>query len=474
MDALSDRSMLNAQSGGHAAHLARPAKRGPNLAFDYAGTLLADLCLDAASLSDRAQEHPAIAWASSGAMMLTGHPNGPSRVCPVPLASCADGALMAFASLSEQPLPPGLKGALLLGERAAIAGYGRAGSVSPGGSCRFLETSDGWLALNLARPADWEMLPALVEQDIAPEWPALAEALRVIPTDALIARGRELGLAIAKHGFEARTRPWFGIDRQGANAGLRYGAAPLVVELASLWAGPLCGHLLHLAGARVIKVESAGRPDGARFGPLGFHDLLNAGKESVALDFSTSAGRDALRALIARADIMIDASRPRALGQLGISGEEIVAASPGLTWLSITGYGRTGDEANWVAFGDDAGVSAGLSALIDRSDGPPIFCGDAIADPLTGIHAALVALAHFRRGAGGLVSLALRDVVGHCIAFDGPCSLDEAADREREWQEFLERRAIVPASPRARAPSGKARPLGADTAAVLRELKIAC
>ena len=381
---------------------------------------------------------------------------------------------MAFAGLSDQPLPPDMKGARLLGERAAIAGYSRAGSVSAGGSCRFLETGDGWIALNLARTDDWDMLPALLERDIALNWPALAEAMRAIRTDAAVTRGRELGLAIAKSGFDGITRPWHRVDCQGTAAGPRRRAIPLVVELASLWAGPLCGHLLHLAGARVIKVESAGRPDGARFGPPDFHDLLNEGKESVALDLSTLAGRDRLLALIAGADIVIEASRPRALSQLGISNEESVAANPGLVWLGITGYGRTSDEANWIAFGDDAGVSAGLSALIDRRGRPPIFCGDAIADPLTGIHAALAALAHFRRGAGGLVSIALRDVVGHCIAFGGPSSPDTAAEREREWQDFLDRDAIVPAPPRARTPSGKARPLGADTAAILQEFGIAC
>ena len=151
-----------------------------------------------------------------------------------------------------------------------------------------------------------------------------------------------------------------------------------------------------------------------------------------------------------------------------------MARNPGLVWISITGYGRAGEAGDWVAFGDDAGVSAGLSALLTASTGSPIFCGDAIADPLTGLHAALIALSQWRRGTGGLFPIALRDVVAHCIAFDGDCSADTAHDRRMEWQSFLNAQDIVPMPPAARRPNGRARPLGADTNAALGDLGIAC
>ena len=64
----------------------------------------------------------------------------------------------------------------------------------------------------------------------------------------------------------------------------------LVVDLSSLWAGPLCAQLLGQAGARVVKVESTTRPDGARQGPAGFYDLLHAGQRSVALDLTSPPG----------------------------------------------------------------------------------------------------------------------------------------------------------------------------------------
>jgi len=234
-----------------------------------------------------------------------------------------------------------------------------------------------------------------------------------------------------------------------------------VLDLSSLWAGPLCAHLLQLAGARVIKVESRARPDGARRGPRAFFDLLNAGKRSVALDLDREAGRAALRRLIERADVVVESARPRALRQMGIHAERCVAETPGLVWLSITGYGRGSAR---VAFGDDAACAAGLAGATGDSDGP-LFCGDAIADPLSGIHAARIAWEASRAGGGVLLDVALRDVA----AFAGAGDAGEARVVRRNGELAVESaggRAAV-ARPRRRAPRAAARSLGADTRAVL-------
>jgi crotonobetainyl-CoA:carnitine CoA-transferase CaiB-like acyl-CoA transferase len=438
---------------------------GRDFARDYAAGLLADLDAPGAIPGGTA-EHPTIAWALSGAMALTGHPDGPPLICPAPLAACADGALLALEALAGRPIPGVPGGARLLAERAAIAGYMRNGRISAGGSCRFVQAADGWIALNLARDDDWTTLPALFEREIAPDWPAVAAAARDYPAEALVGRGRELGLAVAPNGPIGGTTHWHEVLLEGGPVSRR--DRPVVIELASLWAGPLCGHLLGRLGARVIKVESQGRPDGARFGPHAFFDLMNANKESVALDLSAAEGRERLRALIRAADIVIEGSRPRALEQMGIRAAEMVAGQDGLIWIGITGYGRTGEAANWVAYGDDAGVAAGLSALLP---GGPVFCGDAVGDPLTGLHAALAAYARWRIGKGGLVSVAIRDVVGHCIACDSPAS---PPDRTREWQRVLDAAGVSAAAPSARAPAGRARPLGADTVSVLREFAVSC
>ncbi|MFA7586030.1 MAG: CoA transferase, partial [Novosphingobium sp.] len=183
----------------------------------------------------------------------------------------------------------------------------------------------------------------------------------------------------------------------------------------SLWAGPLASHLLWLAGARVVKVESRSRPDAMRDGDAVLFDLLNQGKASVQADFASVADREALVALLERADIVIEASRPRALRQLGIAAETILSRRPGQVWLTITGHGAQGSPADWVGFGDDCGVAGGLSKALADVTGRPGFVGDAIADPLTGITAALAGWRQWQSGAGARLGIAMRGVVAKAL-----------------------------------------------------------
>jgi crotonobetainyl-CoA:carnitine CoA-transferase CaiB-like acyl-CoA transferase len=223
----------------------------------------------------------------------------------------------------------------------------------------------------------------------------------------------------------------------------------LVVDLSPLWAGPLCGDLLARAGARVVKVESSSRPDGARRGPASFFDLLNGAKRSVALDFGDESQRALLGRLVHSADVVIEASRPRALEQLGISATDMVASGPRL-WISITAYGRQGSSGTRVGFGDDAAVAGGLVAW---SNDEPVFCGDAIADPLTGLTAAAQSLQALRDGGRWLLDVAL---AGVAASFAGP-TLPVPGD-------------LIPSTPSARRPARAAPSFGADTAEVLAEV----
>ena len=418
-------------------------------------------------------EHPALSWARSGAMALTGFANGPAQMCVAPLATCADAALAVCASLALKPLPDDLRGALLLSERAAIAELQRAGRSSPGGACRLLALADGWIALNLARASDWDLLPAWLECDeIAADWDVLAQLLVSRRVEQLVERGRELGLALAAvdtaHSTTARA---FQITVQGEHIIERRRERPRVIDLSSLWAGPLCSHLLQLGGAEVIKVESVQRPDGARLGPPAFFDLLNAGKHSVLLDLQQADGRSSLLDLVRSADIVIEGSRPRALRQLGVDAESLVRTQPGLTWISLNGYGRGGDRENWIAYGDDAAVAAGLTSVTAQSSGEHFFVGDAIADPLTGLHAAAAAWAGWRSGGGQLVSVALSEVVRQCISFEAADATTGVRERHLEWMRVLQSSAIAIAMPQSRALRGHAVTAGADSASVLESLR---
>jgi hypothetical protein len=383
----------------------------------------------------------------------------------LPLA--ADDALAQLAALAPRGAFDDLGGAELLAERAACSGLTRRGRVAPGGACRLLEAREGWLAANLPREDDARSLAAWLEDDAlagasAPlgdeAWRAVAARVATRERDACVARARLLGMAVAPAEPPPPVPPasWLRVAAQGPSAAPRPREAPLVVELASLWAGPLAGRLLRRAGASVVKVESTRRPDGARLGNADFFQRLNEGKRSVALDFADTGDRGRLLALLERADLVIEGSRPRALAQLGADPERWVKARPGRVWLSLTGYGREAPAAEWVAFGDDAAAAAGLCWCVPRS--APLFVGDAIADPLAGLHGALAALACWRRGEGALLDVALTAVVGHAIGARGGCGEAPGVP-------------IAPPRLRGAAPA-RVPPLGADTAGALAELGI--
>lgn len=409
--------------------------------------------------------HPALSWRRSCLDQVTGTREGPPLMAPAAITACADGVLAALSDIAPKGALRNWNGAALLGERAQIIGLTRGGQTAPGGACQLLPAADGWIAVNLPRADDWSAVDAWLGKEGARGWDAVASGVRALPTQELIETGRLIGLAVAEHQPED-ARTWHRRKRHGAAVAAREPQVrPFVLDLSSLWAGPLCASVLAALGARVIKVESKTRPDGARGGSPLFYDLLNWQKQSVALDFASPDGIVALRALIGQADIVIESARPRALAQLGVLAEACVAAKPGLTWVSITGHGRAPPQDGWIGFGDDTAVAAGLSWRMQHAHGAPMFCGDAIADPLTGLHAALAAWASWRDGGGEIVSLSLAEVIAHVLAFD---RVFDIAARTCAWT-LLAGADEQEVYPIRRAPR-HARSLGADTARVLASL----
>jgi hypothetical protein len=337
----------------------------------------------------------------------------------VPLAAFADRIIAGLAAATGAKSIATLEGAALLCERAMLGGMRIPGRISAGGGCRLFDAMGDTIAINLARPADRELLPALFETDTLDPYDHEAIAGRIANGDAaaLVRRGRSMGLAIAseREALPLPATPCIELTA-GRPATATRGKSPRVVDLSSLWAGPLAAHLLWLAGADVVKVESRARPDSMRRGDENFYALLNQGKASVVLSFTDAADRQALLSIIAAADIVIESARPRALAQLGIDAAQIVRTTPGLVWLSITGHGAEGEAGEWVGFGDDCGVAGGLSAALRSASGATGFVGDAIADPLTGMEAALVAWNAWTSRRGGRFALAMSHVVARAVA----------------------------------------------------------
>lgn len=304
-------------------------------------------------------------------------------------------------------------------DRSDVLTLEKPGIWSPNRSCRLVRTADGWIAVNLARESDRELLPAWIGCGIDAEpWRAVVGAARGGASRALVARARLLGLPAARIGevraadFEPRLR------RMGAGPDRRRAGPLAVIDLSSLWAGPLCGAVLARAGMAVTKVESPQRPDPTRRSTPALFERLNADKQDRVLDFADPADIAALRAMIAMADVLITSARPRAFEQLGLAPESVFADNPGLVWVAVTGYGWFGRSADRVAFGDDAAAAGGLLRWTAR--GEPRFVGDALADPLTGLAAAAGAIRAVRRGGGILVDAALsRTAAGAVAQFSG-------------------------------------------------------
>ena len=291
--------------------------------------------------------------------------------------------------------------ATLLTGRAALLGLTRGGRVSAGGGTRLLAARDGWCAFTLSRPDDVAAVPALLQADEVPAdpWPALQHWVAARPVSAIIERAGLLDIPAAALGETAAAGPR--IRRMGPAGSVRGLAGLLVADLSSMWAGPLLGQLLARAGATVVKVESPRRPDGTRGGNRAFFDWINGEKLCYCVDFDNQA--DELRELLAVTDIVIEGSRPAALARRRL-GPDDVSPRAGRIWLRITGYdGCSGRPA----FGDDAAVAGGL---VGGSAQDPVFCGDAIADPLAGLEATRAVNESLSRGGGEVIEVSMAAV----------------------------------------------------------------
>ncbi len=349
-------------------------------------------------------------WGSSGLAFLTGLPNGPPDFSRAKVLTRAEQVAAAVGGRMDITIDA----AGLLTGRAALLGLTRSGRVSAGGATRLLAAADGWCAITLSRPDDAAAVPALLQVDDVPvdPWPMLQHWAATRLVSAIVERAALLDIPVAGLGEVAATPPR--IRRMGSRGSVRELTGLLVADLSSMWAGPLCGHLLARAGATVVKVESPRRPDGTREGNRAFFDWINGEKLSYCVDFDSKA--DELRELLAVADIVIEGSRRAALARRRL-GPDHVAPRAGRIWLRITGY----DDPR-PAFGDDAAVGGGLVGV--AVDGP-VFCGDAIADPLTGLEATWAVAESLGRGGGELIEVSMAGVAASYAALPTVASVAE-------------------------------------------------
>jgi len=199
----------------------------------------------------------------------------------------------------------------------------------------------------------------------------------------------------------------------GALAGIR------VLDISRILGGPYCGQILGDHGADVLKVEPPQGDDTRTWGPpfkegvASYYHGLNRNKRVQHLDFSTEEGREALLALVAEADVLIENFKTGTMERWGIGYETLSQRFPRLVWCRVSGFGADGPLGALPGY--DAAVQAmtGLMSINGEADGGPRRVGLPVVDMVTGLNAVigvLLALQERQRsGRGQFVEAALYD-----------------------------------------------------------------
>ncbi|MFD7231876.1 CaiB/BaiF CoA transferase family protein [Streptomyces sp. NPDC059881] len=209
--------------------------------------------------------------------------------------------------------------------------------------------------------------------------------------------------------------------RRSSGARTSTGAGPLaglrVLDLATLFAGPLAATMLGDFGADVIKIEHPRKPDPSRgHGPgkngVGlWWKLLGRNKRTITIDLSTPGGRETFLRLAATADVVIENFRPGTLEKWQLGWEELSSANPRVVLARVTGFGQFGPYSHRPGFGTLAEAMSGFAAITGEPDGPPTLPPFGLADSIAALatsYAVMTALtARTATGRGQVVDMAI-------------------------------------------------------------------
>ena len=287
------------------------------------------------------------------------------------------------------------------------------GSPSWGDDPRFRTKSD--------RVANWDALHALMSEwsrQHTKQWIAdTAQAARV-PSFPLKELHEQLDTPQARHRNAFRTIEIGGKPAQVAGTpygltvtpGKPYGPPPGPMPLSGIrvldfsWviAGPTVTRYLAAMGADVIKIEAPGKGDPGRASEL--HTVLGQAKRAIVLDLKNPDAVAIARDLAAQSDVLVENYATGVMDRLGLGAEDLRKINPRLIYVSASGMGRTGPDANAVAYGTLLQCYAGFAALNRHPDVPPRV-GLAWLDPMCGLLIAFITAASlWQRRHGGAVA----------------------------------------------------------------------
>jgi crotonobetainyl-CoA:carnitine CoA-transferase CaiB-like acyl-CoA transferase len=209
----------------------------------------------------------------------------------------------------------------------------------------------------------------------------------------------------------------------GPLAGIR------VLDFSAMVAGPYCTRLMADSGAEVIKLEP---PEGdymrsrapLRDGRSLYFGVLNAGKQSIAMDLKRSEGVQIAKELAAASDVVVENFRPGVMQRLGFDYATLSGANPKLVYCSISGYGQSGASASLPAYAPIVQAASGfdVAGMTYQGADRPMKSGIFVADYLTGVHAFGACCAALVRraatGRGEYIDCALMDAMLGMLAYE--------------------------------------------------------
>jgi benzylsuccinate CoA-transferase BbsF subunit len=197
-----------------------------------------------------------------------------------------------------------------------------------------------------------------------------------------------------------------------------------VADFTWVWAGPFCTLQLAHLGAEVIRIESANRTCVTRLLPpwykgefgvnrSGYFNQYNLGKLSITLDLKQTKAIQVAKDLVARSDVVCENFAAGVMDRMGLGYDALRAVNPAVIMISLSGYGATGPEREFVSYGPAQVPLSGMSSLTGYAGWPPMHVGISYGDPTGGLHGAVAVLAALvhrdRTGEGQYIDLSQQE-----------------------------------------------------------------